>query len=187
MRTELLIGCGSNRVKKLRESGTDWNGLVTLDMNQAHQPDVVHDLAELPLPFADDSLDEIHAYDVLEHIGQQGDWHFFFAQWMDFWRMLRPGGVFFGISPHPTSPWAWSDPGHTRVISPECLVFLQQLQYVQVGISPMTDYRFCYSGDFDLIYCNVADDKTFRFALRAVKPARQIPLLFSETEKVINE
>lgn len=173
-RAELLIGCGSNRVKKLRENGKDWDGLVTLDMNPAHKPDVVHDLEQMPLPFGDESFDEIHAYDVLEHTGQQGDWRFFFAQWMEFWRLLRPNGIFFGISPQATSPWAWGDPGHTRLIMPESMLFLQQPQYVQVGITPMTDYRFCFKGDFELAYSELADDQSYRFALRAIKPSRII-------------
>lgn len=173
-RAELLIGCGSNREKKLRNNGTDWEGLVTLDMNAAHRPDVLHDLASLPLPFANESFDEIHAYDTLEHIGQQGDWRFFFNQWSDFYRLLKPGGIFFGISPHWSSPWAWGDPGHTRVISGESFIFLNQLEYAQIGRTPMTDYRFCWNGDFKLIHADVTSDLQFRFALKAVKPARRV-------------
>ncbi len=59
---ELLIGCGSSRVKKLHQQGRpDWDGLVTLDLEARHNPDVVHDL-NLPLPFMADVADEIHAY-----------------------------------------------------------------------------------------------------------------------------
>ncbi len=170
---QILIGAGRNREKKLsRDSDRGaWSGLVTLDINPAHKPDVVHDLSVLPLPFADNSADEIHAYDVLEHIGTQGDWRFFFAQWMDFWRILKPGGVFFGITPAFGSTWTWGDPGHTRVISYETLFFLSQPNYASVGPTPMTDYRFVFPGDFDLIYSETVADQ-YRFALRAVKPSR---------------
>ena len=65
---ELLIGCGSNPARKIAIGGrTEWSALTTLDMSEDHNPDVVHDLAVLPYPFADDTFDEIHAYDVLEH------------------------------------------------------------------------------------------------------------------------
>ena len=63
---ELLLGCGSSRVKKLASPDRpDWSGLVTLDFADTHKPDVVHDIAVLPLPFPDDTFDEIHAYEVL--------------------------------------------------------------------------------------------------------------------------
>jgi|WetSurMetagenome_2_1015567.scaffolds.fasta_scaffold19130_5 SAM-dependent methyltransferase len=173
---ELLLGCGSNREKKLYVEGrTSWSALTTLDFSDAHKPDVVHDMAQLPLPFADDSFDEIHAYDVLEHMGQQGDFRFFFDQWSDFWRILRPGGRFLGVSPHRSSPWAWGDPGHTRIICPESFLFLHQPAYADVGKTPMTDYRFCYKADYDLEFSNIAVDQQHRFVLRAVKPSRWSP------------
>src|SRR5262249_46652193 len=143
--TELLLGCGSSRIKKLaRPDRPEWDGLVTLDFATTHGPDVVHDIGALPLPFPDESFDEIHAYEVMEHVGRQGDWRFFFAQWSDMWRLLKPDGHFFGTSPHWSSPWAWMDPGHTRAMGPEQFAFLHQPNYAQVGITTMTDYRFIY-------------------------------------------
>lgn len=173
--TELLLGCGSSRVKKLAWQGHhDWTDLVTLDFADTHKPDVVHDIAKLPLPFDDNTFDEVHAYEVLEHVGQQGDWKFFFEQWSDIWRVLKPGGVFLGSSPHWDSPWAWGDPGHTRIISSQCLIFLHQPAYAQVGISPMTDYRFCYKADFDIIHQVKNDADQLEYGLRAVKPPRVV-------------
>lgn len=171
--SELLLGCGSSRIKKLALPGREeWSGLVTLDFAALHKPDVVHDIAKLPLPFDDDTFEEIHAYEVLEHVGQQGDWRFFFDQWSDFWRILKPGGHFIGTSPHWQSAWAWGDPGHTRIVSAENFVFLSQPSYAQVGKTPMTDYRFCYQADFDLIHSRLNEAQQFEFVLRAVKPSR---------------
>jgi SAM-dependent methyltransferase len=108
----------------------------------------VHDLNVLPLPFADNSFNEIHASDVLEHTGQQGDWRFFFAQFSEFWRILKPGGYFIGTCPKWDSPWAWSDPGHSRLISHLSLIFLDQENYRSIGSNPMTDYRHVYKANF---------------------------------------
>lgn len=175
-RKELLLGCGSNSQKKLGVDGARiWNGLVRVDFNSDHSPDVVHDLTRLPLPFDDGTFDEVHAYDVMEHLGQQGDWRFFFAQWQDIWRILKPDGRFFGISPHWSSPWAWMDPGHTRAMGPEMLTFLCQPQYAQVGHTPMTDYRFCYSADFEIEMAHVDQtSRQFSWVLRAIKPSRLV-------------
>lgn len=169
---ELLLGAGSSRAKLLSLGDRAWGHLVTLDINQDHNPDVVHDLEILPYPFDDDAFDEIHAYEVMEHIGRQGDWRFFFAQWAEIYRILKPGGVFFGTSPAFDSPWAWGDPGHTRIINQECLCFLSQPNYAQVGKTAMTDYRFVWKGDFDVIYSRT-EGHTYQYGLKAIKPARE--------------
>ena len=154
------------------EGRPDWAALTTLDINADHKPDVVWDLTKRPLPFPDDTFDEIHAYDVLEHLGQQGDWRSFFEEWSEWYRILKPGGVLCGISPKWDSPWAWGDPGHTRIISPECFTYLHQPEYTrQVGITPMTDYRFVFRGDFDPVLREVVEH-AFCYILQAVKPSR---------------
>lgn len=167
---ELLIGAGNNKKKKVTfpEIPEDWCQLTTLDIDPSTNPDVVHDLNDFPLPFDDDMFDEIHAYEVLEHTGRQGDWMFFFNQFMEFWRILKPGGYFVGTCPMWDSPWAWGDPGHTRIISPESLIFLSQKEYEQVGETAMTDYRGWYKGDFELI-AKQESDHNFGFVLRAIK------------------
>jgi SAM-dependent methyltransferase len=168
---ELLIGCGSSRAKKLSTQGrSEWIGLVTLDYEKRHSPDVVHDLHD-PLPFDDDTADEIHAYEVLEHVGRQGDYKFFFQQFADFWRVLKPNGILFGTVPLPTSPWAWGDPSHTRVIPKETFVFLHQPSYEQVGKTAMSDFRSIYKADFEIIHLNENCD-VLEFALQAIKPSR---------------
>lgn len=169
---ELLIGCGSNRAKKLYVQGrSEWDGLVTLDYEPRHKPDVVHDLHD-PLPFDDDSADGIYAFEVLEHVGRQGDYKFFFAQFSDFWRVLKPGGMILGTVPLPRSPWAWGDPSHTRVIPKETFTFLIQPQYdAQVGITAMSDFRTIYKADFDVVHM-AENDLVLEFGLKAVKPSR---------------
>jgi hypothetical protein len=66
--TELLIGCGNDRKKKVRfsEVPDEWTNLTTLDIDPEAKPDVVHDLNVLPYPFEDNQFTEIHAYEVLE-------------------------------------------------------------------------------------------------------------------------
>lgn len=170
--TQLLIGCGSNRDKKMScRASPNWENLVTLDHFENHNPDIVYDLEKIPLPFEDNSIEEIHAYEVLEHLGRQGDWKFFFSQWSDFWRMLKPNGLFFATVPMYTSVWALGDPSHTRVLPVECLTFLSQPAYEQVGTTPMSDFRHVYKSDFDIVHVEKSPD-TLQFVLQAIKPSR---------------
>jgi SAM-dependent methyltransferase len=179
---ELLLGSGSNRDRRIViEDREDWRQLVTLDHNADHKPDVVHDLEQLPYPFGDDTFDEIHAYEVLEHLGRQGDFRSFFAQFSELWRILKPGGFLAATCPSYRSMWAWGDPSHTRVLTSGTLVFLSQKQYqIQIGKTAMSDFRFCYRADFEPARepngrpVFVEDEESFQFVLQAVKPSRWI-------------
>lgn len=172
---ELLIGSGTRGKQISKRIVVDdimqenWSELITLDIDPNVKPDVVHDLEDLPLPFDDDMFDEIHAYDVLEHTGQQGDWRFFFNQFYEFWRILKPDGLFIGTCPMWDGQWAWGDPGHKRIIGSQQLTFLSQKEYkLQVGKGAMTDYRPYWDGDFDLTGASEAGE-TFGFVMQAIK------------------
>jgi len=170
---ELLIGCGNSRRKKLTfTDSANWFDLTTMDHDPNCGADVVHDLDTFPWPFEDDSFDEVHAYCVLEHLGRQGDYKSFFATFAEIYRVLKPQGVLYAICPRRTDPWAWGDPSHTRLIQPETIVFLDQTQYQrQVGVTPMTDFRWLWKGDFEPVGAD-DDGKDFKFALKAHKPPR---------------
>jgi predicted SAM-dependent methyltransferase len=168
--TELLIGCGRRR-DKLVWNGEypvygDWSDLVTMDFNGEVDPSVVVDLLD-PLPVRDGSISEIHAYEVLEHLGYQGDWRFFFDQFADFWRVLRPGGLVVGTVPWWQSEWAFGDPSHTRVIHPNNFIFLNQEMYrknFREG-RPMSDFTFYWKLNFDIVALYKLQDQLF-FTLR---------------------
>lgn len=169
MKKQLLIGCGSDKTKRMTCDGNyEWGEVTTLDNNPDHKPDVVWDLMDMPLPFMGRMFDEIHAYEVLEHTGAQGDYKFFFKQFEEFHRILKPDGHLLATVPMINSKWAWGDPSHTRVITPEQLIFLRQSSYAEVGKTSMSDFRSIYKADFDIVY-QAENDGTFYFILRAIK------------------
>ena len=167
---ELLIGCGNARKKVVAFDKIDreWSNLTTLDVDQSCKPDVVHDLNVLPLPFLDNSFDELHAYEVLEHCGRQGDWKFFLDQFGEFYRILKPGAFLIATCPMWDSPWAWGDPGHTRVITKNSLIFLNREEYSQIGQTAMTDYRPWLKCDFETVAVQ-ENEHQMAFVLRARK------------------
>lgn len=169
---ELLIGCGNSRRKKVGLGVLVWNDLTTMDHDPNCGADIAHDLDVTPWPVESDSFDEVHAYEVLEHLGKQGDFKSFFAAFGEIYRVLKDGGMLFATCPSRTSAWAWGDPSHTRVIQPESLVFLDQTEYAkQIGKTAMTDFRWLWQGDFEPLHLD-DNGESFSFVLKAHKPAR---------------
>lgn len=181
---ELVLGCGANPQKfifsPLSESPAFENP-HTNDINGEHHPDTIWDLNALPWPWEDNSFEEIHAYNILEHLGTLGDYKSFFAHFEEMHRILKPGGYICGISVDFDSMHIWGDPGHTRAITRQMLsFFLSREQYeLQAGKTSMTDYRFCYHADFEYmpLQGDIIGDRehhadSFVFLLKAFKPVR---------------
>lgn len=170
---ELLVGCGNKRDKLIATpNGDKWNDLTTLDISSACNPDIVWDLKDMPYPFEDNTFDEIHAYEVLEHTFPQGDYINFFKEFSEYYRILKPGGYLCITCPKYDGLWAWGDPGHTRIISEGSIIFLNQLEYEkQVGVTAMTDYREIYKADFDISAVHKTQENIL-IGLQAVKPSR---------------
>ena len=167
------MGCGRRFTKMVwQANSTDkYEGdIVRLDINPDVKPDVIWDLRKHPLPFSDNEFDEIHAYHILEHLAQQGDYEFFFAEFNEYYRILKPGGGFYGVVPKIDSKWAWGDPGHTRVFPKEYFIFLNKYYYDnQANDSAHSDYRYIYNSNFQTIFIDEKHDNAMAFILVAVK------------------
>ena len=100
MQKRLNLGCGWD-IKQ---------GWVNLDRHALPGVDVVHDIENLPLPFADDEFDYIYCKDVLEHCD-------YIPILRDLHRILKTGGLIFIKVPHFTARNNFVDPTHRRAFS----------------------------------------------------------------------
>ncbi len=97
-RAVLNLGAGAKHIE----------GAVNLDITPVTNPEVVHDLDDCPWPFEDASFDEIHAYDVLEHVRE------FVPVMLEIARVSRAGATFRVTVPHFSCANAFTDPTHRR-------------------------------------------------------------------------
>ncbi len=141
----LLAGCGTNRDKRVQcpeSPELQFSGqVVTWDVDPDTGADVIHDMEVLPYPFADDEFDEIHAYECLEHCGTQGDAKFFFGQFAEFYRIMKPGGIMALSVPMWNHYIAFAVPDHKRILPAPIFGFLDQDYYKNVGKPGYGDYR----------------------------------------------
>lgn len=155
----LLVGCGNSHDKRIRFGEGRWGeGSPESSFDHAdlwlhdRSPDLHgktaynFDLNDLPYPLSDEQFDEIHAYEVLEHCGRQGDGDFFFAQFNEFWRALKPGGYMCLSVPMWDAEVAWGVPDHCRVLPPGMFGFLTAEYYENVGTPGYGDYRHLLKG-----------------------------------------
>lgn len=150
---ELILGCGYYKKRRVAFNTNEFDNPTFIDINPDCEPDLIWDLEKRPLPFEDNEFDEIHAYDVLEHIGRQGDWRGFFDEFYEYWRLLKPDGLMYITCPEIMSRWVWADPGHTRYLSPETIGFLsKEHMNGAVGKTQQTDYMWYFKGDFKYIW-----------------------------------
>ena len=193
--TELLLGCGHSRQKLLGLPGQplEWKDLVTLDINEKCKPDLRCDLDYIDdkgcwlinhvfterayevtrdsgTHLADSQFDEVHAYEVLEHLGQQGNAWSFFMHFRNLHRIIKPDGFLFATVPSRYSAWLWGDPSHRRVICAESLAFLSQEVIAENRRrgSAMSDFSDLWTRDFKIVSAQDNRER-FLFCLQAIK------------------
>ena len=89
-----------------------YDGFLNLDKDPGVKPDIVADI-EKGIPLDDNSVDEIKANMILEHI------HDIIFVMNELWRIMKNGAILNIIVPHEKSAMAWGDPTHVRVFNEE--------------------------------------------------------------------
>jgi SAM-dependent methyltransferase len=104
------------------------------------------------LPFDSESFSSISAYDVLEHIPRwerlaDGSIVFPFVNLMqEIYRILRPGGIFYAVTPGYPSNAAFQDPTHINFIT------LETLSYFAGDSTHADSLGYGFSGRFEVLH-----------------------------------
>src|SRR5438093_8325600 len=94
----LDLGCGMRKMP----------GSIGIDRRPSPVVDCLYDLDDPKWPIRDGSVDVVWANQVIEHVADA-------VAFLDkIHACLRPGGDVVLLTPHYSSPYAWSDPTHRR-------------------------------------------------------------------------
>jgi len=113
---KLDLGCGNNKHE----------GFIGIDKVKYPCVDIVYDLNNLPYPFKDDSVDEIIAHNILEHLECP---YRAVKEWI---RISKHRAMWSVRFPNPNHPNAWRDPDHKYILSPEFFTRFEELKIIKV-------------------------------------------------------
>jgi SAM-dependent methyltransferase len=99
---KLHLGCGNDYKK----------GYINIDASKDVNPDKVWNLEKTPLPFKDNSVDEVLAFHVLEHINN------FIPLMHELHRICRKDALIWIKTPFYSSWGQFNDPTHVRFFTP---------------------------------------------------------------------
>jgi len=128
----LDIGCGSNP-----RNPFNYDELHGVDIVEQNPKDFNYKLCNVifeTLPFNDSSFDSVSAYDFLEHvprtatINNQGFFPFIHVM-NEVYRVLRPGGIFYAITPGYPRVEAFVDPTHVNFITSKTHTYFTSPKY----------------------------------------------------------
>jgi predicted SAM-dependent methyltransferase len=128
----LNLGCGNVYLPQA----------INLDRTPDTNPDVVHDLNELPWPFRSNQFGEVLAYDVIEHLDD------FIATANEIHRVCRDKAIVRITVPHFSCANAFADPTHRRFFSYFSMDFVtgenQNQFYTQVRFKKLSTRLLFY-------------------------------------------
>lgn len=124
MSSHLDLGCGKYPRNPYKQK--ELFGIDVRDINPSDLKEGVHykkaNLFFEPIPFSDNFFSSVSAFDFLEHIPrvhiEDNDVHFIFIKLMnEVHRVLKPGGLFFALTPCYPNSEAFQDPTHVNIIT----------------------------------------------------------------------
>lgn len=165
--TKLHLGCGYNKKE----------GWLNVDKDPECCPDLVQDLTYPNWGIPDNSVEEVLAEHILEHIeGQQG----YATFWTELYRVCDSGAKIMVEVPHWKHETFFHDPTHVRAVTPIGLAMMDQQRNENDRVNNGRESKlgFMWNVDFELQTVNYGLDNVTGqpmvcyYQLVAVKPCR---------------
>ena len=134
---KLNLGCG----KDIKE------GYTNVDFIKNQGVDKIHDLNKYPYPFKDNSVSEIYARDIMEHLDDPNKFI------RELWRIGKKDCKIWIRTPHFSSLYAWADLTHRRPFSCFVMNHYDITNKTSLSLIDKTDVRFRVTKHINLGFC----------------------------------
>ena len=125
-----------------------YDGFLNVDSDPSVNPDFVVDIENEKLPFLDNSVDEIKAYHIFEHIGAN-----FFKFLQELYRVCKHGAIIDVHVPHHRHDYFVGDPSHVRPITIEMMNrFSKRYNDTEKNSTGSTLFAYMYNVDFEIVH-----------------------------------
>jgi len=125
-----------------------YDGFLNVDDDPLVNPDFLVNLELAKLPFENDSIEEVKAYHILEHIGDG-----FIPLMQELYRVCKDGALIDIIAPHHNHEVFYGDPTHKRPITVNGM-YLFSKKYCDVSsesLSSSSGLAYKYNVNFEIV------------------------------------
>jgi SAM-dependent methyltransferase len=159
---KINLGAGLKRV----------DGFLNVDSDVQCNPDFVVNLDDvnLRLPFEDNSVEEVVAHHILEHIGEG-----FFQLMKELYRVCKPGAIVDVIVPHHLHDVYYGDFTHRRPITVNAMYQLGKKYCLdhQSRFGSNTGHAFTLGVDFEMVWYDFDYDEFYLPLIQDIQQRRE--------------
>lgn len=157
MGLRINLGSGHKRIE----------GFLNVDNDPQVNPDVLLSLNDDTLPFEDNSVSEVLASHILEHIGTG-----FIPLMKELYRICEPNAIIHVAVPHHRSDWFADDPTHVRIITANTFKLFSK-KYIQHHIETYgssNGMAIKENVDFEILETNARAFPAWEERFKTMKP-----------------
>jgi predicted SAM-dependent methyltransferase len=159
-----------------------YDGFLNVDCDPSVNPDYLVDLETGILPFENNSVEEIKAYHIFEHIGPN-----FFKFMQELYRVCKNNAIIDVHVPHPRHDYFLGDPSHVRPITIEMMNrFSKKYNDTEKTSTGSTLFAYVYDVDFEIFHTEYHLETYFKEMIQG-KTEEEVNMMARLYNNVIQE
>jgi predicted SAM-dependent methyltransferase len=163
-----------------------YDGFLNVDYDAGCNPDYVVNLETGTIPIPDNSVDEVKAYHVLEHLGEG-----FFHCLQELYRVCENGAIIDIVVPHHRHEFFLNDTTHKRPITIDGLKqFSKKFNEYCIEVNDgQSKLGLFFDVDFEIVDYSFTFDPNFAHLLKDVTPEKEkeIQMMIMTMNNIIME